>query len=103
MSYRLYDRGSITGSENYEIFPFSNASRSTLRPTYPPIQRVLGDLTPGVKRLWREAHHSPPSSAEVKNAWSCTPTPSISLHGVVFIRAQEKNLLTLHYQPQIYV
>jgi len=31
----------------------------------------------------READHSPPSSAEVKNAWSYTSTPPICLHGVV--------------------
>jgi hypothetical protein len=36
-----------------------------------------------VKRLQREAGHSPPSSAEVKNAWSYTSTPTIRLHGVV--------------------
>jgi len=30
-----------------------------------------------------EADHSPPSSAEVKNAWSYTSTHSIRLHGVV--------------------
>jgi hypothetical protein len=29
----------------------------------------------GVKRPGREADHSPPSSAEVKNAWSYTSTP----------------------------
>jgi hypothetical protein len=29
----------------------------------------------GVKRLGREANHTPPSSAEVKNAWSYTSTP----------------------------
>jgi hypothetical protein len=37
-----------------------------------------GDKVPG-----READHSPPSSAEVKNAWSYTSTPLIRLHGVV--------------------
>jgi hypothetical protein len=31
----------------------------------------------------READHSRPSSAEVKNAWSYTSTPPIRLHGVV--------------------
>jgi hypothetical protein len=31
----------------------------------------------------READHSPPFSAEVKNAWSYTSTPPIRLHGVV--------------------
>jgi hypothetical protein len=30
----------------------------------------------------READHSPPSSAESKNGWSCTSTPPIRLHGV---------------------
>jgi hypothetical protein len=37
---------------------------------------------PGVKRPGREADHSPPFSTEVKNAWSCTYTPPIRLHGV---------------------
>jgi len=34
-------------------------------------------------RAKREADHLPPSSAEVKNAWSCTSTPPSSLHGVI--------------------
>jgi hypothetical protein len=34
-----------------------------------------GILSLGVKRPRREADHSPPSSAEVKNAWSYTSTP----------------------------
>jgi hypothetical protein len=37
----------------------------------------------GVKRPARETDHSPPSSAEVKNAWSCTSTPPVHLHDVV--------------------
>jgi hypothetical protein len=37
----------------------------------------------GVKRPGHEADHSPPSSAEVKNAWSYTSAPPIRLHGVV--------------------
>jgi hypothetical protein len=36
------------------------------RPTQPPIQWVTGTLSLGVKRQEREADHSPPSSAEVK-------------------------------------
>jgi hypothetical protein len=35
-------------------------------PTQPPIQRVAGALSLGVKRPGREADHSPPSSDEVK-------------------------------------
>jgi hypothetical protein len=38
----------------------------TLGPTQTPIQWVPGALSLGVKRLGREADHSPPSSAEVK-------------------------------------
>jgi hypothetical protein len=47
------------------IFLFA-ASRTTLGPTQPPIQWVLGVLSLGVKRPGREADHSPPSNAEVK-------------------------------------
>jgi hypothetical protein len=43
--------------------------------TQPPIQWVPGALSLGVKRSGREADHSPPSSAKVKNAWSYTSTP----------------------------
>jgi hypothetical protein len=38
---------------------------------------------PGSKAAGREAHHSPPSSAEVKNAWSYTSASPIRLHGMV--------------------
>jgi hypothetical protein len=48
------------------IFLFTTASRTALRPTQPPIQWVPGSLSLGLKRPWREADHSPPSSAEVK-------------------------------------
>jgi hypothetical protein len=51
------------------IFLFSTASRPALGPTQ-PIQWVPGVLFPGVMWAGREVDHSPPSSAEVKNAWS---------------------------------
>jgi hypothetical protein len=59
------------------------ASRKVVGPTQPPTQWVPGALSLGVKRPGSEADHSPPSSAEVKNAWSYTSTPPIRLHGVV--------------------
>jgi hypothetical protein len=65
------------------IFLFTTASRTALGPTQPPIQCVTGALSLGVKRPGRESDHSPPSSDEVKNAWSYTSTPTIRLHGVV--------------------
>jgi hypothetical protein len=46
-----------------------------LGPTQPPIHWAPGALFLGVKRPGREVDHSPPCSAEVKNAWSYTFTP----------------------------
>jgi hypothetical protein len=40
------------------------------------MQWVLGALSLEVKRQGSEADHSPPSSAEVKNAWLYTSTPT---------------------------
>jgi hypothetical protein len=54
------------GGGGGEIFIFTTASRTALRPTQPPIQWVPGALSPVVRRPGREAHHSPPSNAEVK-------------------------------------
>jgi len=67
----------VTGDENFFL---ATASRPALGPTQPPIQWILG-----VKRPESEAGHSPPSSAEVMNAWSYTSTPPICLHGMVLI------------------
>jgi hypothetical protein len=64
-------------------------SRTVLGPTQPPNQWAIGALSLGLKRPVREADHSPPSSAEVNNAWSYTSTPPIRLHGVVLIYISE--------------
>jgi hypothetical protein len=37
--------------------------------------------SPGIKLPEREADNSSPSSAEVKNAWNCTPTSLMSSWG----------------------
>jgi len=59
-----------------------------------------GGCFPGVKQPGRETDQLPPSSAEVKNTWSCTSIPlyvfmawclikhRIRLHGVVLSQAQ---------------
>jgi hypothetical protein len=59
------------------------------------------EFFPRVKQLWREADHSPPPSAEVKNVWSYTSTPSyvfmtwclvkyrIRLHDVILVTHRE--------------
>jgi hypothetical protein len=59
---------------SFFFFVFTTASRRALGPTQPPIQWVPGALSSGTKRTGREADHSPPSSAEVKNTLSYTPT-----------------------------
>jgi hypothetical protein len=71
MSYRLEDRSSISGCS--KIFLFSTVSRPTLRANKPPIQRVSVVPFPGVKGHEPEAHHSPPSTAEVKNGGPIPP------------------------------
>jgi hypothetical protein len=72
LGYGLGDRGSRVR------FPAESGNFSLhhrVQPTQPPIQRVPGTVSLGVKRQGREADHSPPSSAGVKNAWSYTSTP----------------------------
>jgi hypothetical protein len=62
--YGLDDRGSIPGG-GWEFFFFDTVSRPALGPK-PPIQWVPGALFLWLKPPVREADHSPPSSAEVK-------------------------------------
>jgi len=76
-------------------FFFSTASRPALRPTQPPIQRVLGTLTPGVKRSGRDVNYSHPSSAEVKNAWSCTSSPQYVFMALCVVKHSDISALSL--------
>jgi hypothetical protein len=46
-------------------------------PTWSPAENILTSVSPGVKQLGHEAEHSLPSSAEVKNVWSCNSTPQV--------------------------
>jgi len=59
--------------------PVQNGSRAH-QTSYPTGIRAL---SLSIKRSGREAGHLPPSSADVKNAWSYTSTPPIRLHGAV--------------------
>jgi hypothetical protein len=78
------------------FFIFATAFRSALRPSVSPIQWVRGGglFPPGVKLPGREAGHSPPSSANVKNAWSCSSTPQ-RVHGVVLSYERDSFTFTL--------
>jgi hypothetical protein len=67
--------------QEQEIFLSPTGSGPALGHIQPPIKWVSGILSQGVMRLGREADHSPPSSAEVKN---CGATPLLPiLHGMV--------------------
>jgi hypothetical protein len=54
---------------------FFTSSRPALGSTQPPIQWVLGALSPGVKQPGHEVDRSPPTSAEVKKMWLYISTP----------------------------
>jgi hypothetical protein len=64
---------SFDSRQGQETFLFSIASRSALGHTQPPIQWVPGALSPRMVRQGREADHSLPSSAEVKNDGAVSP------------------------------
>jgi hypothetical protein len=81
-SYGLDDRG-FESQQILGVFLITTTSKPALGPNQPPIQCVAGALYLGVKKPGLEADHSPPSSSEVKNAWSCTFSPPIRLHCVV--------------------
>jgi hypothetical protein len=82
---RMRLRGVISG-----LFLKSLAYRPTLGPTQPPIQWVLGALSPVVKRPVREGDHSPPASAEVKSDRVLPPYPyASSWRGVQLIKRRE--------------
>jgi hypothetical protein len=68
---------SLTGLTTGVRFPagaenLSPRHRCVLGPTKPLTQWVPGPLSPGVRWPGRKAEQSPPSAAEVKNAWNHT-------------------------------
>jgi len=77
------------------IILFDAVSGPALRPTQPPIQWVPGALSLGVKWQRREADHSPPSSAEVKHAWSYLHSPNAPSWRVAQLKARGQLYLYL--------
>jgi hypothetical protein len=71
------------------IFLFAITSRMALGPTQRSILWVTGALSSGGKRLGSQGEHSPPSSAEVKNAWSYTSTPQHVLVARYLVKQRE--------------
>jgi hypothetical protein len=78
MAYGLDGRGSTSGRSK----EFSSPQQLALGPTQPPIQWAPEATSSGVKRLGREADHSSPSSAQVKNVGAIPHLPyTSSWHG----------------------
>jgi len=75
LSYALDDRDSILGRGNCGISFLHHCvhTSSEFHPASCPVG--TGGSYPVVKRPGRVSDHSPPSGAEVKNAWSYTSTP----------------------------
>jgi hypothetical protein len=65
----------VAQGERLGIFLFPIVTRPALGHTQLPIQWAPGALYLEIKRPGREADHSSPSSAKVKNAWSYTSIP----------------------------
>jgi hypothetical protein len=84
LGYGLDDRGSrvrfSAGAGNFSRHHRVQTGSGAHPASYPVGTR---GFFPGVKRPGREADHSTPSSAEVKNVWSYISTPLIRLYGVV--------------------
>jgi hypothetical protein len=84
----LHDRG-FEFREGLGIFLFTTVSRPDLGHTQSPIQWVPEALSLGMKQPGREADHSPPSSAEDKNAWSYTPLLQYAFMAWCSVKAQD--------------
>jgi hypothetical protein len=83
------------------IFLFTTVSRTALGSTQPPNQWVQGPLSWGVKRQGREADHSPPSSAKVKESGSIPPLPQYAF--MAWCSVKRSTGKTLPFLTFIYV
>jgi hypothetical protein len=80
--------GGFESRQGLGIFLFTTASIPALEPTEPPVKKVAGTISVGVRRPGHEADRSPPpSSAEVKNAWSYTSTPQYTFMAWCSVKA----------------
>jgi hypothetical protein len=104
----LYDAAWTIGVLGFDsrrglgIFLFTTTSRTALGPTQPPIQWIPGALSLGVKRPVREADHSPPSSAEVKEWVEPYLHSPIRLYGVVFRKKAQGQLYLYLYTTVVF-
>jgi hypothetical protein len=96
LGYGLDDRGfeSQQGLGTFSIHHRVQTGSGAHPASYPMGTR---DFSVGVKREGREVDHSPPSSAEIENAWSYNSAPPIRLLGVV-LSLKKSTGTTKYYQ-----
>jgi hypothetical protein len=80
LSCGLDDRGSISGRYKEGVSSLLHRFQTSYEASPASYPIGTGSFFPGVKQPGREADHSPPSSAEVKNPSSYTSVPPIRLH-----------------------
>jgi hypothetical protein len=88
-SVQFLATGWTTGRSRFDprqrqrIFPVASVSRPTLRPTQPPVQWVLGVLSPGLKRdrgVTLTTHPYLVPRSRISRSYTCSPPKR--LHGV---------------------
>jgi hypothetical protein len=92
LGHGLDDKGSIPGKGREGIFLFASS-----------YQMGTEAFSLGVKRPGRESDHSPPSSAEVKNAWSYISTPQYAFMAWCSVKKHRDNFtLPYRFHPASY-
>jgi hypothetical protein len=84
-------------------FLFVTASRLSLGPTQPLIQRVPGALSPGTKRPGRETGSSPPDSAAIKNECSYTSNSQYVFMARCLVEDRDNFTIYLLYMNKPYL
>jgi hypothetical protein len=95
-------RGWSSSPDGGKNFHFSMSSIPVLGSTQPPIQWVLGALSPGVKRQGCEADNSPPTNAEVKKMWVSTSTPPYASWRTAKLVKHRDKITSLPYRCHVH-
>jgi hypothetical protein len=73
MDYGLDDQGSMPGRRKIFLLPI--VFKPDLGFTQPPVQWIIGAMSPRMKWSWPETDYSSPVCAEVKKGGAISPRP----------------------------